>query len=174
MRVRPAAHQDADAICAIMNATIKDTLNTFTTTLRDPTSVADDIAQRGAAFLVAVDSEQVVGFATYRPFRSGPGYVHTQEHSIQLTAEARGRGVGRALMVQLERAALHAGIHVLVAGISSANRTAIGFHSALGFTEVGRMPEVGHKWGQWLDLILMQKNLALVVKAAPDTSEECG
>ncbi|MBT3139451.1 GNAT family N-acetyltransferase [Phaeobacter gallaeciensis] len=173
MRVRPATQKDADAICLIMNAMIQDTLNTFTTKLRDPASVVDDMAQRGAGFLVAEDQGQVVGFATYGPFRNGPGYSHTQEHSIQLSAEARGRGVGRALMMQLEQVAQDRGVHILVAGISAPNQAAIQFHRALGYTEVGRMPEVGFKWGEWLDLVLMQKNLVAVEKAAPDTSEKC-
>jgi L-amino acid N-acyltransferase len=174
MKVRQATQHDAAEICSIMNAMIQDTQNTFTTTLRDAETVARDIAERGAAFVVAEDRGQVVGFATYGPFRGGPGYAHTQEHSIQLTPEARGRGVGRAFMTHLEQVARLSGVHVLVAGISATNQTALDFHHALGFSEVGRMPEVGRKWGEWLDLVLMQKNLALVVKAAPDTSEKCG
>jgi phosphinothricin acetyltransferase len=63
-------------------------------------------------------------------------------------------------MERLQQVARSEGVHVLVAGISSANSGAIAFHSALGFAEVGRMPEVGHKWGQYLDLVLMQKILS--------------
>ena len=63
-------------------------------------------------------------------------------------------------MAALEDAARAEGVHVLIAGISSANPGAIVFHTALGFAEVGRMPEVGRKQGQWLDLVLMQKILS--------------
>ncbi len=160
MRVRQAQPADAAEIALITNEIIRDTLVTFTSDERSAESIADDIRARGAAFLVAEDQRQVIGFATYAPFRSGPGYAKCREHSIQLADDARGRGVGGALMEQLQQVARSEGVHVLVAGISSANPGAIAFHSALGFSEVGRMPQVGHKWGQYLDLVLMQKILS--------------
>ncbi len=160
MIIRPAKIADASAVAGIMNAIVRDTLFTFTTVERDADSVASDIAARSGSFFVAERGGQVVGFATYGPFRNGPGYASTCEHSVQLTPEAQGQGGGRALMTALETAARENGVHVLVAGVSSANTGAVSFHRALGFTEVGRMPEVGHKWDQWLDLILMQKILA--------------
>lgn len=160
MRVRQAQPADAAEIALITNATIRDTLVTFTTDERSAESIVDDIRARGAAFLVAEDQGRVIGFATYAPFRSGPGYAKCREHSIQLADDARGRGVGRALMERLQQVARSKGVHVLVAGISSANPGAVAFHLALGFSEVGLMPEVGHKWGQYLDLVLMQKILS--------------
>ena len=63
-------------------------------------------------------------------------------------------------MNAMEASAKADNMHVLVAGISSANPAAVAFHSAIGFTQVGLMPEVGFKWGQRLDLVLMQKILA--------------
>ncbi|MDA7965114.1 GNAT family N-acetyltransferase [Ruegeria sp.] len=158
MIIRPACADDAEAIAAIHNAVIQDTLVTFTTELRTAASVAVDISNR--QYLVAELNGQVIGFATYGPFRGGPGYAHTREHSIHLTPDAQGQGIGRALMAALEDTARAEGVHVLVAGISSANPGAIAFHTALGFAEVGRMPEVGRKQGQWLDLVLMQKILS--------------
>ncbi len=169
MRVRQAQPADAAEIALITNAIIRDTLVTFTTDERSVESIADDIRARGAAFLVAEDQGRVIGFATYAPFRSGPGYAKCREHSIQLADDARGRGVGRTLMGRLQQVAGSEGVHVLVAGISSANPGAIAFHSALGFSEVGRMPEVGHKWGQYLDLVLMQKILSPEGSIAPDS-----
>ena len=165
MIVRDARVADADEIAGITNAIIRDTLITFTTAERQPSDIAEEITHRGNAFWVAEADGHVMGFATYSAFRGGPGYRYTAEHSIQIADAARGQGVGRALMQRLEQGAIQNGIHVLVAGISSANPGAVSFHAALGFRQVGHMPGVGFKSGQWLDLVLMQKNLAAHTKA---------
>lgn len=159
MIIRQARAEDAPVIAAISNAVIRDTLVTFTTDERSIEGVVADIEARGPAFLVAERDGTVEGYATYGAFRAGPGYAGCREHSIQLAPEARGQGAGRALMEALEACAIAENVHVLVAGISSANPGAIAFHSAIGFEHVGLMPEVGQKWGQRLDLVLMQKIL---------------
>lgn len=169
MILRPATVGDAPAICAISNAVIRDTLITFTTDEKTNAAIKADIMARAPAFIVAELAGAVAGFATYAPFRGGPGYAHTQEHTIHLAPAARGQGAGRALMAQLERVATDAGVHVLVAGISSANPGGIAFHQALDFAEVGRMPQVGRKAGRWLDLVLMQKILPPYGETAPDS-----
>ncbi len=48
----------------------------------------------------------------------------------------------------------------MVAGIDAANVRSIAFHARLGFAEVARMPGVGDKFGQRLDLVLMQLDLS--------------
>lgn len=169
MRIRQAQPSDAGDIAVITNTIIRDTLVTFTTDERSPEAIAEDIRARGPSYLVAEDDGRVLGFATYGVFRSGPGYTQCREVSIQLSDDARGQGGGRALMQQLQAVARNDGIHVLVAGISSANPAAVAFHAALGFHEVGRMPEVGCKWGRRLDLVLMQKILSPGRTVAPDT-----
>ena len=159
MTLRAARSEDAHAIAGITNRIIAETLVTFTTTLKDPADIARDIVERGPAYLVLEQGEEVVGFCTYGPFRGGPGYAATVELTIQLAPAAQGQGAGRALLSRLIAVAQSQGKHVMVAGISSANPGAVAFHRAMGFTETGRMPEVGRKQGQWLDLILMQKIL---------------
>lgn len=172
MRIRPAVAADAAAICAILNPIIRDTTVTFTTDPRRPEEVAAEIAERLPAFLVAEADGRVIGYATYGAFRKGSGYAATAEHSVHLAPEARGRGAGRALMAGLELVARAAGIHVLVAGISGSNAAGMAFHARLGFTETGRMAEVGRKNGQWLDLVLMQKVLRSM--GAPDSDTRSG
>jgi len=54
--------------------------------------------------------------------------------------------------------------HTMIAGIEAANTASVRLHASLGFAEVGRMPEVGCKFGRWLDLVLMQKRLASGVR----------
>lgn len=158
-RIRQAQPQDAGSIARIANTLIRDTLFTFTTQERQPDEIAARLRNGDTPFLVAEIDNRVVGFATYGAFRTGPGYRHTQEHSIQLTRAAQGRGLGRGLMQRLEEVARSRNIHVLVAGISGANPDAVAFHTAIGFVHSGRIAQAGRKWDQWLDLILMQKQL---------------
>lgn len=150
---------DAQWIADIWNTVIADTLVTFTTTPKTVPEVADLIASRPVLVLPGRD-----GFATYGPFRAGPGYARTVEHTIHLAPQARGTGQGGTLLAALTDHARRAGHHVMVAGISGANPGAVRFHARHGFVQVGHLPQVGHKAGQWLDLILMQKQLT-----APDT-----
>tara|TARA_R110000751_G_C13745586_1_gene477878 strand:+ start:707 stop:1183 length:477 start_codon:yes stop_codon:yes gene_type:complete len=155
--IRAAHPDDAPAIAAIWNAVIAQPHITFTTDTKSDASVAQMIAERAGAFRVAETDGTVAGFATFGSFRSGPGYRHTAEHSIMLGPQARGRGLGRALMDALESDAKAADIHLLVAGISGGNPDAVAFHNRLGFAHSGRIPQAGYKFGQWFDLILMHK-----------------
>lgn len=168
MILRQARPGDTQAICDIWNAVIRDTLITFTTSEKTNTAIRADIETRGPGFQVAELDGQVIGFATYFPFRGGPGYAHTKEHSIQLSPRARGLGLGRDLMQELEQAAIGEQVHSLWAGISSANPAGVAFHARIGFAEIARLPEVGRKNGQWLDLVLMQKILP------PETAADTG
>lgn len=160
--IRPAEPTDAPDITAIWNRIIADTTVTFTTDLKTTDGIAADIAARQAAglgYLVAVEEEQLLGLACYGPFRAGPGYAQTMEHTIYLAEGAQGQGLGRRLLTALEDHARHAGLRCLIAGISGENSGAQRFHAAQGYTEVGRLPQVGTKFSRALDLVLMQKLL---------------
>jgi phosphinothricin acetyltransferase len=157
-QVRRAGPADAAAICALANPVIRDTTITFTTEPRREEAVAALVAAQ--PHWVAEAGGGVVGFATHFPFRAGPGYAFTREHSVMLAPGARGRGLGRALMAAVEADAAAQGIHTLWAGISAENAPACAFHAALGFAETARLPQVGRKFGRWIDLILMHKVLS--------------
>lgn len=160
--IRSAHSGDAEAIAALWNPYILDTAVTFNAVPRSATELAALISQRqlaGHAFLVAEAEGALQGFASYGPFRSGSGYARTMEHSIFLAPGANGKGLGRALMAALEDHARSAGNRSLIGGISAENPQGQAFHAALGFTEIAILPEVGFKFGRWMDLVLMQKFL---------------
>ena len=162
MMIRSAGKFDADHISEIWNPYIRETAITFTTLEKTPAAIVamiEEKAQVKVPFLVAEDAGKVLGFATYAQFRGGPGYARTMEHSIMLSQDAKGGGIGRALMGALEAAACQNDVHSLVAGISAENPDAIAFHQAIGFKKVGHVANAGRKFGRWMDLIFLQKML---------------
>ncbi|UWQ55086.1 GNAT family N-acetyltransferase [Leisingera caerulea] len=169
MIIRPATPADAEAVCAIANWVIRDTLATFNTIEKTPEQVRAQIAACNGSYLVAEQDARILGHAYFFPFRSGPGYRFTAEHTIHLLPAAQGQGAGRRLMQALEEKAKQAEIHVLIASVSSANPGAIAFHAALGYAETARMPELGCKQGRWLDTVFMQKILTPGIPA-PDSA----
>ena len=156
MTIRAAAPNDAPQIAAIWNKAIRHTTITFNPVEKSVDEVAKLCAQQA---LVWVDGEKVLGFARYFQFRGGEGYRHTVEHTIMLHDDAHGRGIGKALLAALCADAKAAGMHSMFAGCSAENADAVAFHAACGFTEVATLPQVGFKFGRWIDLVLMQKML---------------
>jgi phosphinothricin acetyltransferase len=156
--IRPATAADAEALAALWNPLIRDTAVTFSPAEKSPAEIAAMISAR-PAFLVAEHAGRIAGLATFDQFRAGPGYRHSMEHTIVLAEGARGLGLGRALMAGIEDRARAMGAHVMVAGVSAENPAGRAFHEAIGYRLVGTLPEVGFKFGRWMDLWLLQKLL---------------
>ncbi|MFN3955437.1 MAG: GNAT family N-acetyltransferase [Pararhodobacter sp.] len=160
--IRQAVAGDAGAIADIWNPIIRDTVVTFNPVEKSAPEIAALIAARateGHPFLLAEEAGTILGFATYFQFRGGLGYARSMEHSINLAPPARGRGLGRALMAALEDHAGKRGMHMLIGAITASNAESLVFHRALGFVEVGRIPDAGWKFGRYHDLVLMHKRL---------------
>ena len=163
--IRNATISDLPEITAIYNALLETTTHEWTEALHTVSEREQWLsAQRasGRPALVAVDGDEVIGWATYGDFRDSerwPGYRFTVEHSIHVREDQWGRGTGRMLIDALIEWAQREGKHVMVAGIDSSNTGSIRFHERLGFIEVGRLPQIGEKFGQRLDLVLMQRML---------------
>jgi phosphinothricin acetyltransferase len=160
--IRPATIKDAQAIADIWNAVIRDSAATFTSVEKSAADLKNMLHERGElnhGFYVADLSGTVLGFVTYGPFRNGPGYAHTMEHSVFLAPAAKRKGIGKALMKRLEEHAKDAGLHSLIAGLSAENTKAISFHTAIGYEKVANIKQAGLKFGRWHDLVLMQKLL---------------
>lgn len=161
--IRDALAGDAGTIAAFWSPLILHTAVTFNPVAKSPSDVAGMIAERqgaGHAFKVAEIDGVVVGFASYAQFRGGAGYARTMEHTIILSPAAHGRGIGRSLMTAIEDHARNAGHHSMIAGVSAENPEGRAFHAAIGYAEVAVLPQVGWKFGRWMDLVLMQKILS--------------
>jgi len=154
--IRAAIPSDTAHIAAIWNHAIRETTITFNPVEKTDDEVAKLVAQD---CLVWVDDGHIMGFARYFPFRGGEGYRFTVEHTIMLHRQGHAKGGGRRLMEALCTHAKTAGKHSMFAGCSAENPGAVAFHARLGFQEVATLPEVGFKFGRWIDLVLMQKTL---------------
>ncbi|MBB2973590.1 GNAT family N-acetyltransferase [Mesorhizobium sp. RMAD-H1] len=160
--IRHATEADLPAILAIYNDAVENTTAIWNETLVDLEDRRIWLKTRttsGFPVLVAERDGKTMGYASYGAFRAFDGYRHTAELSVYVDKAARGSGVGRLLLTELIDEAKRRGIHVLIAGIEAGNAPSIGLHASLGFRETGRLPEVGRKFGRWLDLVLMQRIL---------------
>lgn len=161
--IRAASPEDAVTIAAIWRPVVEETAITFNPvpkTAADVLAMQTERAANGHAFLVAQVDGAVLGFAYTTQFRGGAGYAYTAEHTIVLAPQARGAGLGRALMDTLCDHGRGAGWHSLIAGVSAENPAGVAFHEACGFARIARLPQVGRKFDRWIDLIMLQKMLA--------------
>ena len=161
--IRDAVHADLPAIRDIYNDAV---LNT--TAIWNEQAV--DLGNRQAWFsarqsqaypiLVIVDADDtVLGYASFGDWRPFDGFRHTVEHSVYVRSDQRGNGLGPKLMDVLIERARDCGKHVMVAAIESGNAASIRLHERIGFITTGQMPQVGTKFGCWLDLTFMQLTL---------------
>jgi L-amino acid N-acyltransferase YncA len=105
------------------------------------------------------DAGELLAFASYGPFRVFPAFKYTVEHAIYVDQRCRGQGLGEQLLQQLIIRAQAQQKHVLIGAIDASNTGSIALHKKLGFTCSGILPQVGFKFGRWLDLALYQKTL---------------
>lgn len=163
MLIRPAVERDAETIAEIYNDAVLNTTAIWNDNTVDVSNRIKWMSDRHAAgfpVIVAVDeADAVLGYASYGDWRPWDGYRHTVEHSVYVRKAARGGGTGTVLMQALIGLATDQGKHVMVAGIESENSASIALHKKLGFTDAGRMSEVGNKFGRWLDLTFLQLRL---------------
>ncbi|MGL9623896.1 N-acetyltransferase family protein [Bradyrhizobium sp. U531] len=165
--VRDATLEDAADILTIYNYAALNTTAVWTDGPADLASRRDWMSARqqaGYPVLVAMKGRDVVGFASFGDFRPFPGYRHTVENSVYVDERHHRAGIGRSLVAALIERATAMNKHAMIAGIDGTNTASIALHASLGFAEVARMPEVGCKFGRWLDLVFMQKQLASDVR----------
>lgn len=110
----------------------------------------------GFPVIVAEIDGQVGGFGTYGSFRVKVAYQYTVEHSVYVSENYIGKGIGKLLLKQLIEFAKLEGYHTMIGCIDADNEGSIAFHKKFGFKTSGTLSEVGFKFGRWLDLVLMQ------------------
>ncbi|WP_411383353.1 GNAT family N-acetyltransferase [Pseudomonas sp. L7] len=157
--IRDALPDDVAGILDIYNDAVRNTTAIWNEQQVDLANRQAWVAARveqGYPVLVAVDESGVLGYASFGDWRTFEGYRFTVEHSVYVRGDQRGKGLGPVLMQLLIERARSCGKHVMVAAIESGNAASVRIHERLGFVVTGQMPQVGVKFGRWMDLTLMQ------------------
>lgn len=170
--IRPSAEQDLPAIQAIYQHAVLHGTGTFETDAPDVAEIArrrQEVLSRKLPWLVAELNGQVLGYAYANYFRPRMAYRFCMEDSIYLAPDSQGKGVGRLLLAELIARCEAAGARQMLAVIGdSENAGSIGLHSALGFEHTGILRNSGWKFGRWLDVVLMQRQLGAGASISPE------
>jgi phosphinothricin acetyltransferase len=160
LEIRPTIEADLPAITAIYADAVLHGTATFEL---EPPDLAEmtrrfrALSDAGFPYFVAVLDGQIAGYAYAGPYRPRPAYRFTVENSVYLDPACHGRGIGLKLMQRLISACETRGFRQMIAVIGdSANAASIGLHARCGFQMIGTHPNVGLKFGRWLDTVMMQ------------------
>jgi phosphinothricin acetyltransferase len=160
--IRPATVADLPAVTAIYNHAVVHTTaiwNDAVVDLENRRAWYEARRERGYPVLVAEIDGTIAGYGSFGDFRAFAGYRFSVEHSVYVAEGMRRRGIASQLLTTLIDEARRLGKHVMIAGVAADNDVSIRLHLRHGFVETGRMPEVGIKFGRWLDLVFLQKTL---------------
>ncbi|MBB5206109.1 phosphinothricin acetyltransferase [Inhella inkyongensis] len=163
--IRPSQDGDLDAITTIYADAVLNGTGTFELDAPDATEMQrrrQEVLARGLPYLVAEQQGRILGYAYANWFRPRAAYRFCVEDSVYLAPDARGQGVGGLLLTELIARCTQAGARQMLAVIGdSANAGSIGLHRSLGFAEAGVLRHSGWKFGRWLDVVMMQRELGL-------------
>jgi len=112
--------------------------------------------------LVAEREGAVVGWAALSPASSRHAYRGVGEVSVYVAEDARGGGIGRALLEELVRRSELSGYWTLTAGVFPENEASLRLHEACGFREVGVRRGIGESDGVWRDVVWLERRSTVI------------
>ena len=162
--VRLATEGDLPDIASILNREIDQTVNCF----RTRPLTREDARRwwrgrengRYPAWIGELDS-QVVGWASLSRWSAYEAYDRTAEVSVWVLPHAQRRGLGRQFFSTLLEFAASSPLRVLLSRIEAQNQPSLRLHECFGFSRVGTMHNVGEKFGQILDVVIMERQMDL-------------
>ncbi len=157
--IRTAGEPDLAGMADVYNDAVLHGVATFDVEPQPTERFRERVASTrpGDHVVVAVEGCRVLGMAYAATYRPRPAYDGTRETSVYVAAEARGRGLGRALYDELLGRVDADGIHVCLAVIALPNPASEALHAAVGFEHVGTVREVGRKFDRWVDTAWWQR-----------------
>lgn len=135
LRIVRLSEQDLEACATIMAES--EPWTRYHVTHDDARTLWSDALAQGAGVYVGRVAEETVGFAWYIP-RAGfglSGYLKL----LGVSTGMRGRGIGKALLAQVEQLTLADGQDDLLLLVSDFNLAAQGFYQQQGYRRVGEL-----------------------------------
>jgi L-amino acid N-acyltransferase YncA len=161
--IRPTVAADLPAITGIYGHAVRYGTATFEMIppdLAEMTRRFGVLMDGGYPYFVASLEGRVIGYAYAGAYRPRPAYRFTVENSVYLEPAIHRRGIGLQLLQRLIGECEARGYRQMIAVIGdSANAGSIGVHAKCGFQMIGTHPDVGFKFGRWLDTVMMQRAL---------------
>lgn len=156
--VRRVSLSDAEAINDIYNHYVLHTAVSFETEALSVGEMRQRIATLSAEFpyFVCEISGRVVGYCYVHLWKERAAYCHTYETTLYLHPDFVRHGLGSVLLNLLVSECRSRGYHALIACITANNAASIAFHAHHGFEQVSLFKQVGHKFGEWLDVVDME------------------
>ncbi len=158
-QIRQANEKDLEAILEIVNYNILNTTSIYdyeSRTLAQQKAIFEEKNKAGFPLLVIEIDYEIAGFGTYGTFRFKEGYKFTVEHSVYVSVNHQGKGLGKLLLAALIELAKKQKLHTMIAVIDAENQSSVEFHKQFGFETVGIIKESAFKFDKWLDTIFMQ------------------
>ena len=159
IELRPYKSEDLQAIVAIINYNILNSTALYDyhpRTKAQQHAIFEDKLNKGFPVIVATINDLVIGFGYYSEFRFREAYRFTVEHSVYVSNDYYGEGIGKKLLSELISLAKMQKLHTMVAVIDSENQSSVAFHEQFGFATVGFIKESGYKFDRWLHSVIMQ------------------
>lgn len=161
LTIRLATTADTPALLAIYSHYV--TISTATFDVVAPTlaqfAATQALIQSAYPYLVAQTEAGVVGYAYAHQFSARPAYDWSVEATVYLAPSATGHGLARHLYAALEKELRRQHVLTMTACITADNGASIGFHERLGFRQVGAFPNIANKFGRWLGIVWLAKQL---------------
>jgi phosphinothricin acetyltransferase len=159
VQIRSFEIKDTQSILEIINYNILNSTALYDYKTRDydaQKTILKEKIEKGFPVIVAESDGKIVGFGMYSEFRFREAYKFTVEHSVYVSSDEMGKGIGKKIMTQLIIIAKAQGLHTMIGVIDSENKSSIIFHEQFGFKTVGIIKESGYKFDRWLDSVIMQ------------------
>ena len=153
--IRPFAPSDWPAVGEIYAQGIDTRAATFET--EPPTWEQFDAGRLRDHRFVAVENGSVVGWAAVSPTSARECYSGVVEHSVYVAEDARGRGIGLALLQTLIESTEQSGIWTIQSSIFPENEASVRLHERAGFRVVGRRERIAKLDGAWRDTVLVER-----------------